>query len=724
MGATNRRWLDLASAAGIGLLAFLLTGVAVQDGRVAFQLGPNDHGYLEGFAPHYEVENGAVGWRWTTYHARIDLPILLEGPSEVLYRFSRVFGETAEAEVTLGGSTIDRFTARGGAVETRRVRLPALSPTPLSFGIEVDSHERRNLGLKLDWIAVEAGREARLRLDGATRIRIAVLAAFLLALFRFGGLGLAAALPAGLAFVAAAAATAHRDLFGLAHATAQLGLPLSGLSIAVALYLRRRPKGSLVLPLFVASYLLRGYGLFHPETFYGDVANARDYVEVFRETSGSLAERGVETQKRTNVGYPRRVGGKDYAFPYSPLYFLPFGLARTAGGIEDAVRHAGLAASALSTIPIFWIGSAAFSATAGVFASLLWMVSPPVFSRLLLALHAAVIGNLLDTLAIACVLALSFEPRSLRRLGAVFAATLASLLVYTSSLFSMGAFFLCASLLERRLAAKLLGVVTIAGSLTVTWLYWPFLVAFVREILPALASGTPGPAADSAPDPVGSALSRIPLFYGVLYPPLAVAGLYLARRKGDVRAFRVLAAWSLAFVLMVSLRAFGGGVFKDIKEIEFAAPLVAILTGGALAALGVRGGKGKLAAAALTAALVLFGLARYRSYLEAYASPLTSIPEMEGASGRLQEELEPRSLPRRVFRVPQDAGEGDSYEPVRFPLRLGKEMDRRLRSRLLEGPFLLRSQESEEEDASVVELVRLERAQVSIVEERKIVLDG
>jgi hypothetical protein len=384
-----------------------------------------------------------------------------------------------------------------------------------------------------------------------------------------------------------------------------------------------------VLPLFVASHLLRGFGLFHPQTFYGDVANARDYVEVFRETTGSLAERGVETQKRTNVGYPRTIAGKDYAFPYSPLYFLPFGLAPTPGGIEDAVRHAGLAASALETLPVFWIASTAFTPQAGILAALLWTVSPPVFSRLLLALHATVVGSFLDTLAIAFVLALSFEPKNLFRLGGVFASSLASFLAYTSGLFSMGAFLLFESLLERRLALKLVIIAIVAGMLTVTWLYAPFLVAFFREILPALLSGSAG-LGEPVSSPVLTALSRLPLFYGFLYPPLAAAGIWLAARRSDARAFRVLSAWALAFLLMVSLRAFGSGVFKDIKEIELAAPLIAILSASSLAFLGRRGLKGALAAAALTVALVVFGLARYRAYLELYASPVTSIADIPG----------------------------------------------------------------------------------------------
>jgi hypothetical protein len=626
------RWaLDAASVLGIGLITYFSTGLSVHDDFVVFQLGPNDHHYLQGFAPHYEVENGTVATRWTTYHARIDLPLAVEGRAEILYRFSRVFGETAEAEVSLAGSTVDRFTARGGAVETRRVRLPPLSRTPLSLGFDADSHERRNLGLKLDWVALALEPEARLSLATPSRLLLALLGGFLFALFRFGGLGVRGSLASCLSFVLAVVAALHWDIFGLAHTILSLSLPLVGLSLAASVYFRRMPRGALAVPILVAGYLLRGYGLFHPTTFYGDVANARDYVEVFRETEGSLAERGVETQKRTNVGYPRTVAGRDYAFPYSPLYFLPFGLARTPGGIEDAVRHAGLASSVLVALPLFWLASTSFSPGAGVLAVLLWMASPPIFSRLLLALHATLVGSFLDVVAVAAVLALSFVPRSLPRLGAVLGAALASLLAYTSSLFSMGAFFLFASLLERRLALKLIAVGALTGTLTVIWLYWPFLLLLFREILPALASGLPGAGGEAPPSPVLAALSRVPLFYGYLYPPLALGGLYVARRRSDARAFRILGAWGLAFLLMVALRAFGGGVFKDIKEIELAAPLVAILTAGSLAALGRHGRRGLVTAAVLASALVLFGFDRYRLYLETYASPLTSRADAESA---------------------------------------------------------------------------------------------
>jgi hypothetical protein len=620
-----RRARELVAASILFGASFFAAGIPVRDAVVTLQLGPNDHRYLQGFASHYEIADG-IATRWTTYHARVDLPLVLEGgPSEISYRFSRVFPETAEASLSLGGATVDRFSARGGAVETRSVSLPPVPATPISLGFEVDSHERRNMGLRMDWVRISAGPDAGVRLRGMARLLPPLLAVFLFGLFRFAGLSAGSALVASSLFAGAMFAALRVDVFGLAHVLLELSGPLVALSIGAALFLRRRPSGAWTIPIFVAGYLIKGYGLFHPTTFYPDVENARDYVEHFPETSGSLAERGIQTQIRTNVGYPREVGGKAYAFPYSPLYFLPFGLARTPGGIEDAVRHTGLAASSLELLPVFWLASTIFTPRAGLLASLLWSFLPPVFSRLLLALHATLVGSLLDTLVIASVLALAYEPRSLRRLATVSAATLASLLAYTSSLFSVSSFVLFESVLERKLALRLFAVLLFCGTLTVVWLYWPFLISFATEIVPALARGLPAPPAETESAPVLLALSRVPLFYGFLYPALSLAGLHLARRQGDPRSFRLLLAWSLGFALMVSLRAFGGGLFKDLKEIEFAAPLVAILSGASLSHLAGRPRWGKITAAALALALVAFGLARYHGYLESYASPVTAI---------------------------------------------------------------------------------------------------
>ena len=103
------------------------------------------------------------------------------------------------------------------------------------------------------------------------------------------------------------------DPFGLAHVCLQLVPTAIVVSALAAWWLRGREGGRWGLAIFVLGLLVKGGGLLHPTTFYPDVANARRYVQVYPETRGTLAERGVATQERTDVGYPRTVAGKPYA---------------------------------------------------------------------------------------------------------------------------------------------------------------------------------------------------------------------------------------------------------------------------------------------------------------------------------------------------------------------------------------------------------------------------
>jgi hypothetical protein len=78
------------------------------------------------------------------------------------------------------------------------------------------------------------------------------------------------------------------------------------------------------------------------------------------------------------------------------------------------------------------------------------------------------------------------------------------------------------------------------------------------------------------------------------------------------------------------MRGLGGGLFRDLKEITFAAPLVALLTGLVLDELGRRGRAGRHAAALAAAGLVAFGLGRYWGYFRAYASPFLVVTGLPG----------------------------------------------------------------------------------------------
>jgi len=154
--------------------------------------------------------------------------------------------------------------------------------------------------------------------------------------------------------------------------------------------------------------------------------------------------------------------------------------------------------------------------------------------------------------------------------------------------------------------------------LTVGLLYRDFVVIFVREILPAAltAHGSEGGVLDSA----GTTLERIWIFYGFGFPALSVAGFVLLRRRARPEAARVVTAYALAFAGLLLLRSVPGGLFKDLKEVEFAVPLVALTAGASLEELAARGRLGRWAAALVAVGLAGFSLARYANYVATWTA--------------------------------------------------------------------------------------------------------
>ena len=317
------------------------------------------------------------------------------------------------------------------------------------------------------------------------------------------------------------------------------------------------------------------------------------------------------------------MAGRAYAFPYSPLFFVPFTwLGPDSARVEDALRHVGLAAAAAEVAVVFWLGGLAFGPAAGVAAALVAAFLPPLYSRLLFAMWPTIAGHLVDTLAIGAALCAVRRPG--RGPAVAFALlTLAAFLTYISSLFNLSLFILSLVLLERRRAALLLGTLAAAATVTVLGLYGSFTRAFLFEIVPALAAGG-GAATAGSTGPAASgllaALARVPLFYGWGYPALAVAGLALARRVADSAARHVLYAYGLAFAALVLLRGLGGGLFRDLKEITFVAPLVAVAAGASLASLARRGRAERVAVALVGAGLLAFSAERYLFYFRTYAA--------------------------------------------------------------------------------------------------------
>jgi hypothetical protein len=593
--------------------------------RLVIDVGPNDGPYVSGFHGSYEIEkDGRLATRWSLREAAIRWPFVVDdGPVTFVYRFARVLPESATVDVRLGGQTIDRFSCRGGQVLERRTTVAALDEAPLAISFGVASQDRQGLGLQFDWARVEAGPGARLRPVGAARLAPLLLLplAWLLhwrgAPWRYAALGCAAA--------AAAYATALvLHPMTTAHLAGHLALPGLALAVLAACLLPRGGVGATLLAVSVAAFVLKGAWLFHPAAFYPDVQQHRRYLFALREAPGGLRERMAGAQARLHWG-ERTVAGRTYAFPYSPVFYLPFfGLRDDHQATEDAMRQAGLVAAALEPVAAYAIGAAALGAGTGLAAGVLVAALPVAHSRLLLAMWPTLVGHALDLLVILSALRYLREPTG-RRLALLAAATLGAFLTYITSLFTVSAFLLCLALLARPRARALVGL-WLGGALAcVLLLYAPFVRSFVTEILPSMLQAAPASAPEpAAPEATGllAAARRLPLFFGWSTLAVAAGGALLARRRLSPEGRPVLAAWALAFFVLLGLRAFGGGLFRDLKEISFVSTLVAIAAAAVVAHLGEK--HGRWPAGLALAALVTLGLGRAAEFRAGYASGVTA----------------------------------------------------------------------------------------------------
>jgi hypothetical protein len=587
---------------------------------VFFKLGPNDAAYLAGFERFHEID-GPLAAHWTTTEARIDLPLELRGAAlDVRYRLARMLPETAVVDVRLAGRPIDRVRCRGGAWVERSVPVADASG-PLRIDLLVDSHDARGKGVRLDWVGARV-REGWIRPRGFARFAALVLGLGAFALLRAGGLGLASAgLVAAVPGFLAALGFAENP-FATAHLLRVLPLPALGLTAVAALLGRRQAAGRWLAPVALAGYLAKGILVFHPAFFYPDVQNHGRYVRAFSEAEGGVVERGIAAQVKVATAYPRLVAGKAYVFPYSPLFFVPFvALGPEPGPVEDALRHAGLLAAGAEPLAVYGLGLLLLGPAGALASAAVSAALPPIFSRLLYAMWPTLVGHLLDLLAIVAALFWLRRPESGRRLLLLAAAVQAAFLTYIASLFNLGAFLAALALLERRRAKPLLAILLGTALATVLLLYADFTRAFVTEIVPALltsAGRTAPSAAAGTPGGLLEALARVPLFYGWGYPALAAAGLLLLRRTADTAGRSVVAAYGLAFLTLVLLRGLLPGLFRDLKEITFIAPLVAIGVGGSLLALARRGRAGAWAVVLLAVGLLAFSSERAQFYFEDY----------------------------------------------------------------------------------------------------------
>jgi hypothetical protein len=593
----------------LGFTALLILGegalnlASFSQAPLDFDVGPSTGAYLPGFTE--SEERLPVTFRWTRERASILVP--LEGASEgatLQLRYARFLVGNASVRLFLNGEPIASFSARPGRFRTHEIPVSFSSEGPLRLEILVDDPNPEKLGLAVDWIRIEG---ARFRLPfEAMAPRIFLAGVFLLTVVLGFSLPTVAAI--GCAVALGQAVWFASDPFGMAHAEAQIAVAGLVSTALLAVGFRRS-----VPLLFLLGYMLKGAALFHPSYFYPDVRLHRRHLEAFAAASGGILERGVAAQKVAETAYPRIIAGRKYAFPYSPVFYLPFTLVdRDARGIEAAMKHVGLVFAALELPLVFLLARALVGAEVAIWAALLTVFLPPVTNRLLYAQWPTMTGHFFDLLAIFFAARMAQATSVVRPMLLYGASGLASGVLYLSSLINLSLFSVFLAWFERKRIPALLLFWGLVATAAVLLVYLPFTVLFFTEILPALAGGEGG-GTENRPVGFAVALLRVTYFYGIGFPAIAIAGFLLVRREREKWVWKILAAYGLSFLGLLLLRAVSG-MFKDLKEFVYVGPLVAITTGVALDFLWRRGRWGRLAAVMVALGLIGFGLSKYLEY--------------------------------------------------------------------------------------------------------------
>jgi hypothetical protein len=592
------------AAVGVLLLGEALLYVAsFREAPLDFDVGPSTGAYLPGFTE--SEERRPLSFRWTNQKASVLVPLRGETETGTLeLRFARFLQGNASVRLFLNGQPMASFSARPGRFRTHvvPVRFQADDALRLDFLVEDPSPEK--LGLAVDWIRVEGAR-FRLPLNAAAP-RILLAGVLLLSAVLGFSTSLIAVIGGGAAL--AQAVWFACDPFGMAHAESQIALPGIAAAGLLSLVFRRA-----VPLLFLLGYVIRGAALFHPSYFYPDVRLHRRHLEAFEAASGGILERGIAAQKVAETAYPRIIAGRAYAFPYSPVFYLPFTLLdRDARGIEAAMKHVGLAFASLELPLVFLLARALAGTAIALWAATLTVFLPPVLIHLLYAQWPTMAGHFFDLLAIYFAARMAQAASVARPMLLYGASGLASGLLYLSSLINLSLLSAALAWFERKRMPALLLFWALVAAGAVLLVYLPFTVLFFTEILPALASGDGG---ETENRPIGFALAllRVTFFYGFGFPAIAVAGFLLTRRQSEPWVSRLLAAYGLSFLALLALRAVSG-LFKDLKEFVYVGPFVAVTAGIALDSIWRRGRWGRVAALMVTAGLLGFCLAKYVEY--------------------------------------------------------------------------------------------------------------
>lgn len=600
--------------------------------HVEFNLGPGDTPFVSGFEANSDVED-KVGWHWTTYEAQVDLPFRAEGSSlDVTLRYARMFGEEAVVDVRVGGEPTETFRARGGEIRTTTLRAPSVRG-PLVLDFAVDSHERRNMGLRMDRLAIDvpSGPPLRLR-PGAALMPVAAAGLFFLGLLVLGASS-AAAGALSLLGASAFAALAWVDLFQAWRQVSLVPIMLS-ISVPVLFVARRgveirmgmeRTVATTLVCAALATMVLRLGLISHPDFYYPDLLTHTRVADAIRNEGPSFLLHPADALNAQGAWTKPVLGGVS-ALPYAIVFHTPFAVLASVFDLSiDQIETAMKAgASLVSVLPILLAGLLASRLSLPPLAALLLCVIPTYTSRLSFGLLPALLGHVFDLAALLAI-AVFLKKDALaspRSMAWVTGTLLFGHLAYTSSTVNESIFAALLALLyfvgprqEMRVGGRILlaeGLAAFGAFL----LYYRHFVGDVFGLAAKLlgiedATGSTSASVYPIESFWGLLAERTGTFFGWPYVILALVGLGLA--GSAVHRSRLVTAWGLAYLVLILLRAKVPDVFRYGHETLFLTPLVGLLAGSAFVLAHARGGV--LRAASIAFGLLLCGVSLWQQWL-------------------------------------------------------------------------------------------------------------
>lgn len=487
--------------------------------------------------------------------------------------------------------------------------------------IKVDSHERRNMGLRMDRLRldVSAGPALKLQLRAAARPVATILLLFVGLL----AVGASPLLAGSLSLVGALLflARALGDLFGAYRQTSLAPEMLVVTSIvlrAAKTWLEPhvgRKEAAWLAATGLVTMAFRLSLITHPDFYYPDLLTHARVVETIRNEGPSFFLH-PDSALNAQGAWTKPVLGRVSSLPYAVMFHTPFAILAWLSDLStdqiETLMKAG--ASLVSVVPIFLGALIAARLSLPPLAAVLLCVIPTYTSRLSVALLPALLGHDLD-LGVLLALLMAVGSAGLSTSGGGWwtaAALLLGHLGYTASVVNEAVFVGVLAALwfstghpGVETGLRLLLVEALAA-LCAFGLYYRHFVGDVFHLLRrGLGLVSSGDAAASSVYPVESFWSvlfeRSQAFFG--WPWLSLALLGLAVSGPALVRSKLVQAWLLTYLALIFLRARIPDIFRYGHETLFFTPLVAILAGSALIAGWRRGGVWRLLSIAAGAAL-------------------------------------------------------------------------------------------------------------------------